>query len=149
MSPSQEADRFQSMFYKAQLAFWDCWLIHSLKVQEVETDVQLSSLMRWKMCYECILCKQSAETGRAKKRSWRNGLDKKIPVVRRAYPSLVEWRTFDRELWDVIVGMGFVSFRCFGWEYAILAQTLLYLLCPAVPLKLVPWLLTNQYRWSP
>lgn len=62
-----------------------------------------------------ILCKQSAEMGRAKKRSWQYGLDEKIPVVRGPLKG---------KLWKVIVGMKFILFWCFGREHAILAQTL-------------------------
>ncbi len=52
-----------------------------------------------------ILCKQSAETGRAKKRSWRYGLDKKIPLL---VVHVLRWRNG-----GPLIG----SFETLSWEW--------------------------------
>lgn len=126
MSPSQEAVRFQSVFYKAQLVvFWDCWLIRSLKVKEVETDVQLSYLMRWKICYEYQSCANKVLKWAELKREAVNTAWMKRSLLLDVY--VLRWRKggpLIGKLWKVIVGMEFILFWCFGREYAILAQTL-------------------------
>lgn len=126
MSPSQEAVRFQSVFYKAQLVvFWDRWLIRSLKVKEVETDVQLSYLMRWKMCFEYQSCANKVLKWAELKREAGSTAWMKRPLLLDVY--VLRWRKggpLKGKLWKVIVGMEFILFWCFGREYAILAQTL-------------------------
>lgn len=117
MGLSEKSVLLQSVFFKRQLVELNCWLLNSFKAK-VQTDVQLSSLMRWKMGYECgdlLLTKHW------NRQSLLQGLDKQGRLVWCAPPLLADMRAFER-FWEYIVKTDFILLWWYRWEYAILTQ---------------------------